>query len=280
MADSSRQTENAVASSEATLHQAPTEWLLSFRKTAERSVRYLEETKRPLMCLIFVFPCLVFYEFGMLFSAANPTRNGIDQWLRDGFSYVGLEQLAVLPIATVATLLILHHRLHDRWEFRPIYLLGMVVESVALAFILLFAAKVQLLLFHSDHLHAASIGSTAAAPLMETIFVSEPRLYTFCGSGLYEEFVFRVLLFPLSVFLVTLLTIRPRYAQWIGALLVSVIFAWAHGQVAGEAGGGVVPFASFIVHFVASLFFCFIYRYRGFGIAVGTHAAYNVLTIL
>ena len=256
--------------------------LLAFCRSDERTARYQVETKRPLVCLIFIFPILLIYEFGMLASAPEAVRNGIDQWLRAVLSYVGLEHFAVLPLATVGTLLYLHHCLHDRWSIRPRLFLGMIVESCLLASILVFAAKAHLLLLNSATEPVAWIGANLAAlPLLSVSEVyGDTRYFTFCGAGLYEELVFRVLLFPLLVGLVRTTSLRKTYSQFTGAILVSLFFAFAHCNLGDGQWLEGIDVASFFVRFIASLFFCAVYQYRGFGVAVGTHTVYNVLTIL
>ena len=59
----------------------------------------------------------------------------------------------------------------------------------------------------------------------------------------------------------------------------SLLFAAAHYDFLNPAGD---PFElpGFIVRIVASVFFCLVFLFRGFGVAVGTHVAYDVLAQL
>ncbi len=60
----------------------------------------------------------------------------------------------------------------------------------------------------------------------------------------------------------------------LAALATSVLFAAAH-----YVGASGEPFRwfSFVFRFVAGMFFSVVFIYRGFGIAAGSHAAYDIL---
>ena len=59
-----------------------------------------------------------------------------------------------------------------------------------------------------------------------------------------------------------------------GIVLTSLLFSAAH--YVGPCGD---PFRwlTFLFRFLAGVFFAVLFRYRGFGIAAGTHAFYDVL---
>ena len=65
--------------------------------------------------------------------------------------------------------------------------------------------------------------------------------------------------------------------MFLAVLVCSTVFALLHYDVINPAG---TPFdwPSFFIRFLASVFFCVVFLTRGFGVAVGTHAAYDVLT--
>ena len=82
--------------------------------------------------------------------------------------------------------------------------------------------------------------------------------------------------------LVILLTkhFRTRLnAAVVAAVISSLLFATAHVDWFNPAGE---PFQelTFVFRFVAAGVFATVFHYRGFGIAVGTHITYNVLTLL
>ena len=94
-----------------------------------RQLRYASETMRPIVCLAFVLPLLLFHEFGSIFADHVDGKSGVDRWLNELMQPLGIGQLVILPILTAGGLIVWHHRKSDRWNFPPQVLFGMVVES-------------------------------------------------------------------------------------------------------------------------------------------------------
>ncbi|MFZ9889561.1 MAG: type II CAAX prenyl endopeptidase Rce1 family protein, partial [Myxococcota bacterium] len=97
------------------------------------------------------------------------------------------------------------------------------------------------------------------------------------GAGLYEEVVFRLLLMG---GLYRLLSLRSGPTWWAGvlSLLVSsfVFSAIHHVGSLGEA----FTLSAFIFRFVAGAVLAAIYALRGLGVAVYTHAIYDVIVLV
>jgi membrane protease YdiL (CAAX protease family) len=99
-------------------------------------------------------------------------------------------------------------------------------------------------------------------------------IVTYVGAGIYEEALFRLVLFAgLSVLL-----------DWAGVpSLASFLLAAAASAVLFSAAHHVGPFGEpfngyvFLFRTAAGLYFALLYRLRGFGIAAGAHACYDVL---
>ena len=236
---------------------------------AQSGDEYWHETRRPLVCLLFLTPLLVIYELGVLWTGGNSpgdVRNRADDWLRSGLKLAGLEHPLVLPGMVVAALLAWHLCARCPWRMRPSVFVGMLAES------LLFALAVVLL----GQLHnRAFAGGTLALPAALPIDRETAALaVSFLGAGLYEEVLFRLMLLP-ALFGVLRLARMP--AVWAGGLAVlwgGVTFAAAHHiEVAAEP----VPPAVFAFRAAAGVFFGGLFYWRGFGITVGAHAAYDLL---
>ncbi len=237
---------------------------------------YQLETLRPIVCLVFVTPILLIYELGIVFCDSPVARNGVEtgvQWVLQG---LGAGQLLLLPLLTILALLAMHHRRRDRAGFRFSTLAGMVVESAGLGLILLCAAKAHQLWFleHSQAFLMAVPGLDATA--LVTSRGGWESFVSFCGAGLYEELVFRLLLLSGLVLGLRRLGFSRVIAISGGLLLTSVVFAAAHYQIVNPAGA-VLDLPTFVIRFLASLFFCTVFLLRGFGVAVGTHIAYDLL---
>ena len=96
------------------------------------------------------------------------------------------------------------------------------------------------------------------------------------GAGLFEEFIFRVIL--LGTLLLGTRAILPHHPATLTAiLLASLLFSTAH--YVGPMGD---PFTlgSFLFRFVAGLLFTGLYYLRGFAVTAYSHALYDIRVIL
>ena len=160
----------------------------------------------------------------------------------------------------------------DPWRISAKILYTKLTECVLLALALVVIARVQSnvqsLVTHQGApavLHASISGGLAG------LF---RRFVSFMGAGIYEELLFRLMLLPAVAWLLRWLGCQPNWALATAALLTSFSFAAAHHL--GTLGE---PFQwyAFIFRAIAGMFFAMLFLYRGFGIAAGTHAAYDML---
>lgn len=240
------------------------------RLGSQRNARYPAETCRPIACLMFVLPLLLAYELGSILLGHPSVRSGIDQWVHQFLAQLGLGGLVILPIATVAALLTLHHQKQDHWKIRPTFLVGMILEATGLGLILFWAAN-AIIQFAEGPSALTTVDSLVSPSAWWANIVA-------CiGSGIYEELIFRIGLLSLLIFGASKLSSNKNYAALSGVIAVSLLFAALHYSLLNPAGN---PFelSSFVFRFFASIVFCVLYLFRGFGIAVGVHVAYDVLT--
>jgi len=220
---------------------------------------YWSISRRPLTSLVFSLPLVLAYEGGVLVLGRGSPRNGADVWLRTLLDSLGFGQYFLLPVLTILGLLAWHHVEHDRWRFSPGVLAGMAGESVLWAAVLLGIARLQ------DRLWP--LATAAGEGLLA-------RLVAFCGAGLYEEVLFRLLLLPAVTWVAARLGAGPLAAAGWGVVGSSLLFSWAH--YVGPLGDAFDPY-SFTFRFLAGVFFAILFEARGFGIAAGSHAAYDIL---
>lgn len=238
---------------------------------------YLPATRHPWPCLLFVMPLVLAYEAGVLvLGGPNPEaiRNGADHWLRCALGVVGVRFFWVPPTLLLLVFLGWTYR---RWKDRPGGLVevlsGMVLESVGFALGLWTLSRVlaPLLLQAGIELN---VGAEVDSP---TLSATEPALrqvITYLGAGIYEEAVFRLVLFTAMIGMLRFLDLSSSAAAVIAAVTSAVIFSAAHHV--GPYGQGYSNYL-FLFRVVAGLYFAVLYQTRGFGIAVGTHACYNVM---
>src|SRR5262249_2277663 len=100
------------------------------------------------------------------------------------------------------------------------------------------------------------------------------RIITFVGAGIYEEVMFRLVLFAGMAKLLHLAAL-PRWAAVpMAALASALLFAAAHHV--GPYGERMDSYI-FLFRTMAGVYFALLFQLRGFGVAAGAHACYDVL---
>lgn len=233
---------------------------------------YWTSVRSPLCCLIFLFPLLIVYEFGILWlggSNSEGLRNGADYWMRFWLEQQGSPLPWLLPVLVIASLLTWQIAGKFPWKCSPETLLGMAAESVLFACLLLLLAHVQDWLFRS-YFNPADLAITSRVVEYQEF----ARIVSFLGAGIYEEVLFRLLALPLGQVLSRILLVPPRYTLTASILATSLLFSAAH--YVGPAADSITAF-SFIFRMLAGIFFSLLFVLRGFGITVGAHAGYDLL---
>ena len=242
----------------------------------EVSERYLEQARRPIASLYFLFPLIIIYEVAKIFIGPQTACSGIDHWICELMSLFGAGQLVILPMLMTAVLLAWHHRKADQYGVSPRVFPTMAFEALGIGLMLFLVANVFLVLFGNGP-DAGRVADPYHWAIGTTSWWS--NVVTYIGTGIHEELIFRVLIMlPLAILLTKHLAKRS-HAAVVAAVISSLLFATAHVDWFNPAGE---PFQelTFLFRFVAAGVFATVFHYRGFGIAVGTHITYNVLTLL
>lgn len=243
-------------------------------KTLARSGSgYWEMTRNPLVCVLFVLPLLVAYEAGMHLAdgARTSARNGADVWVRElltGFGFVPLAAPALILLVLLCWGLWRRQGLpHDPFGVA----LGMTLESGLFA-VGLFGLSQALAPFIALLQGSGLMLSTP--PLRAGLDPTVQQILRYLGAGLYEETLFRLLLFS-GLWLLFLCWDMPAGLALLLAGFCSALgFAAAHHL--GPHGEVFHPLI-FLFRTLAGGYFACLFHLRGFGIAVGTHAGYDVL---
>jgi len=96
----------------------------------------------------------------------------------------------------------------------------------------------------------------------------------YLGAGIYEETLFRLLLLPAIYGLGLLVGLGKKPAAVIAVIGSAALFALAHHV---GAAGEPYSAARLLWRSVGGVFFAVVLVTRGFGIAVGSHAAFDIL---
>ncbi len=217
---------------------------------------------------------MVAYEAGVLAlggsAEAASLRSGADAWMRQALAAAGLSHPWFLPILLVVILMGWQlARAHD-WRFSPAILAGMIVESLVWAVALLGIGRlVDLGFSYLEQAHAPLLAAGGAGKRPELA-----ALLGYIGAGVYEETLFRLMLVPVFFGVLRLLQMPQVLSSSWAVTASALLFALAH-----HAGSPGEPFTwyVFIFRWMAGVLFAWVFVLRGFGIAVGTHAAYDIL---
>ncbi|NLF70137.1 MAG: CPBP family intramembrane metalloprotease [Candidatus Anammoximicrobium sp.] len=242
---------------------------------------YWYESARPLASLAFVAPLLLSYEIGVLLLGAQAIRNAADVWLRWVLDLLGFTQYFLLPIVTCGLLLAWHHVNRQPWRFQWTVLYGMLLESLAFGFVLVLIAGWQSRWWTGGQPACAADGLESGPSLAATVVA-------YLGAGTYEEVLFRLMLLPAAAWGCRLAGLSWRDSWGTGAVATSLLFAVAHyhwdftllSWHFATAHGEVFAWSSFVFRVLAGLTFSALFLFRGFGVTVGTHAAYDLFTLL
>jgi hypothetical protein len=238
------------------------------------SESYWQLSRTPLTSLFFTLPLVLAYEGGVLLLGRGSPRNGADVWLRHLLDALGFGQYFLLPLLTVVGLLVWQFLAHDRWRVSLAALPGMAAECVLWAVVLVGVARLQQSLwpFREQLLQWELLQWQADAGFGWQMILA--RLVGFCGAGLYEEVLFRLLMLPIAVWTFERLGCSTLAAGFWALVLSSLLFSGAH--YIGPLGDSFSLY-SFTFRTVAGIFFAILFLLRGFGIAAGTHFFYDLL---
>ncbi len=237
---------------------------------------YFQQSRRPLASLLFALPLLAVYELGVVLQGTGAILNGADVWLRQLLGAFGVASSIALPTSIVGILLAWHHTTTQPWRVRSSVLGGMAIECALLAAVLLAGVHVQRRLF--DWLDVPLVVLSTAEIIAQQASHGSLRegfahLVSFFGAGVYEETLFRLMLLPACTLALRAAKVRPRTSVVVAVCVTSALFSAAHHV--GAFGEPLDPFR-ITFRFAAGVFFSALFLFRGFGIAAGTHALYDV----
>jgi membrane protease YdiL (CAAX protease family) len=159
-----------------------------------------------------------------------------------------------------------HHLAHQPWRLSGGVLSGMAAESLLLGACLCLVC-----------LAWGAWNVPPAADIGAKIRQSVGSIVALLGAGIYEELLFRLILLSLLVWGLRKAGIAPGASTLLAVIVSSLLFAAAHHV--GPYGEPWV-WSNFAFRTLAGGFFSAVFLCRGFGIAAGSHAAYDVLVVV
>ena len=239
---------------------------------------YWQESRQPVYSAALILPFVVVYEVGIIFLQSNQI-NGGDAVMRTlfgrFFNLAGVNISHISVLVLVVFFLFWQARRKGSWRVESSVLLGSFFES------LLYAALLFLLLYYLMQYLPHAAASTALAPCAGGVAHRSPALQDFvlyCGAGVYEELVFRVLLLGLLILVFTkFFHMEHAYAAAWAVVLGALIFSGFHHIGGKRFGGEEFSAARFLQRTFAGLYFATIYLNRSYGVAAASHAFYDIL---
>ena len=228
---------------------------------------YLLKSKTSFYSFLFTLPLFVLYEINILFLSWDDilvVRNGADFLMRnilESFDIYGLYGLGLVFFLGLLVTYIFFIKEDQQQEVNVNFLFIMLAESMLWSLVLYF------LLFKFMVLLMNPVGKTVLQQVTLAI-----------GAGIYEEFLFRVLLIAgLSGILGFVFMWDKTFKNIIAVVLSGGIFSAFHFM--GEYGD-FFSMELFLIRFFAGLILGVLYMYRGFGITAYTHSIYDLIVLI
>jgi len=276
---------------------------------------YLERTSRPFYAIVFLLPFIIFYEVGTaLINTAELNQYQVRVvafvWLQEWLGYLGYDgKLAWMapPLVVILILLGLQLASGKQWFFNFSDIGPMVIECTLLAIPLivlsLFLNSPGAYLRDMNQgdtdmaMSRVDIGSSHAHSMasdsrLVTLQTTDKKLsnsllthvVTGIGAGIYEELVFRLLLIcVLMMFFQDLLGVGRTPSVILSVLISAALFSAHHHFVFINgmlAKSGQFCWTAFGFRTMAGIYFAVLFAVRGFGIAAGTHAFYDIIATI
>lgn len=233
---------------------------------------FFDASRRNLLTnLVLVCPLFVIYQLGVLYT--RPLLNGAD--------FVTILLLHNLQLSTTgylafvfgvaAALMVAVLTLGRKQKFDKRVVLPVVLESMVYAL-----TMGSLIVFVMTELMGISPRLAGPAPLPEQSIVT--RFIMSIGAGLYEETVFRLGLLTLSVVIAERVLGLRRWMAVLGGLLFSSLAFSAMHHI--PPYGDPLSLGVFTFRTLAGIFFALLFWYRGFAVAVYTHALYDIYVLV
>jgi membrane protease YdiL (CAAX protease family) len=228
---------------------------------------YWTETRTPLYSFIFSMPLILIYELGVFAISASDLpmlRNGADVLMRQILHLLGIYGMYGFSGMFLAVFGMVYWRQKKSLKkivIKGEYLLWMLLESVIWAILLslVLAWFPRLLMWGNEE------------RLLQQAILA-------IGAGIYEEFVFRVILITgIGHILGFLFLWGPEAKKAGGVILAAVLFSLFH--FVGEFGDS-PDLNLFLLRFVAGVYLGLVYIFRGFGVAAYTHTIYDLFVLV
>ena len=249
---------------------------------------YLETSSAPLACFLFALPMFIVYHAGLWWLntfAGLRWANAVDIVIADGLGRLGIAGPLLSFILVVIVFLLMHAMSGKPWRRPPAYIwFFMILESLILALPVFMLSRLTTKLIGYLSFSASALFPRAASEAGELSW--RANLILSCGAGVYEEFFFRILVMGgMTLFLGKIMGVGGGWKLALAVVGQALLFSASHHLPGGpeevaSLAAARTALPAFAFRTAAGVYFAFIYLERGFGIAAGSHAGYDLMVVL
>ena len=231
--------------------------------------RYTHLSRQPLYALAMILPLLVFFHLSVLFVGQKHLLNLLfaHRDIVECLSFFGATGIYLPAVAVVGVLLGQHVITHHPFRLR-LRVVAVMFGEAALWIVPLLALSLLV--------GRLTAGDSSTANGFTGVMVA-------VGAGIYEEFIFRLLLIELIVLMcVDVLGLSKRPVAAAAVAISAVVFSLYHPEVWTDQSlfGGPLLWRPFLFRALAGTYLSGLYLLRGFGIGVGAHVWYNLAVLV
>ena len=253
------------------------------RSVAGGGLTYAQASSAPLTGFIFALPLFIVYHAGLWWLstfAGLKWANAIDIAIAEGLGRLGMAGPLLSFILVVIVFLSMHAMSGKPWYWPKLTTwIGMIMESLVMALPVFVLSQLV------GHL-LTYLPLSAVDGIIDGDISWKASLILSCGAGVYEEFFFRILVMGLLALLFgKVMGIRSGTKYVLAVILQALLFAASHHLPGGPEqvtniveARAVLPVFTFRA--VAGIYFAILYLERGFGVAAGAHAGYDLMVVL
>lgn len=254
---------------------------------------YFDRTSRPIYALMYLLGFLIIYEVGTILISPDLMSESLASQQVRIVSFIWLQNLVGLlgfpprftamltPLLVVVILLALQITSRKPWK---VYFKDFIPMSIECVFIALPLIALSWLIIRSANTYTETVAYCQAVvedPGPPQLLVD---IVSGIGAGIYEELIFRLVLICLLMFLFQDLFKFSKTHSIIISVLISAGLFSLHHHIFPLNGtiemGEVFTAEKFIFRAAAGVYFAAIFAVRGFGIAAGAHAFYDIIAAI
>lgn len=222
---------------------------------------YVKQSRDPLNSLVLTLPILLLYQVGLLLSGGQ-TQNGVDFITVFLLKHWGMTGMMAFNGGLFVTLVLAVIALKREKRLEPGIVFPIIIESTVYA-----VTMGSLILLLMRYIPGLNAGPTSMG-VLDRIFIS-------MGAGFHEELVFRLALFGGLSWGIGRITKKPELGIVIGLVVSCLLFSLVH-----YIGPEKFALGSFVYRALAGAVLVGLYSWRGFAVAVYTHAIYDVYVLV